>query len=119
MRSCRPGFGLASVGRKSLLLKKASRSTGCKLNQKNCPEPLLPNRLLFGGDAGAAIWSKILRRSDKDTLQWDLFLAPHHCSWSFFSELPYKENKIPADDSLEILKPRFRSSGPRSRSRQT
>jgi hypothetical protein len=59
---------------------------------------------LFGGDAGAAIWSKILQRSNKATLRWDLFLAPHHCSWSFFSELPYKDNKVPADESLEMLK---------------
>ncbi|WP_213290943.1 hypothetical protein [Bradyrhizobium sp. sGM-13] len=58
---------------------------------------------MFGGDAGAAIWSKILELSDDATLQFDLFLAPHHCSWTFFSELPYKENKVPAKDSLKIL----------------
>lgn len=58
---------------------------------------------IFGGDAGAAIWSKILELSDDETLEYDLFLAPHHCSWSFFSELPYKDNKVPAKDSLEIL----------------
>jgi hypothetical protein len=59
---------------------------------------------IFGGDAGAGIWSKILQQSQKATLEWDLFLAPHHCSWSFFSELPHSENKVPASDSLEILK---------------
>jgi hypothetical protein len=58
---------------------------------------------MFGGDAGAAIWSKILELSKDATLQFDLFLAPHHCSWTFFSELPYKENKVAAMDSLEIL----------------
>jgi hypothetical protein len=58
---------------------------------------------MFGGDAGAAIWSKILELSDDETLEYDLFLAPHHCSWTFFSELPYKENKVPAEDSLAIL----------------
>ena len=58
---------------------------------------------IFGGDAGAVIWSKILELSKDETLQYDLFLAPHHCSWSFFSELPYKENKVPAKDSLAIL----------------
>lgn len=58
---------------------------------------------MFGGDAGAAIWSKILELSKDATLQFDLFLAPHHCSWTFFSELPYKENKVPAKDSLETL----------------
>jgi hypothetical protein len=58
---------------------------------------------MFGGDAGAAIWSKILELSKDATLQFDLFLAPHHCSWTFFSELPYKENKVAAKDSLKIL----------------
>jgi hypothetical protein len=58
---------------------------------------------IFGGDACAGIWKKILELSDDDTLRWDLFLAPHHCSWTFFSELPYNENKIPADSSLQIL----------------
>ncbi len=59
--------------------------------------------VMFGGDAGAGIWSKILERSKEDTLKWDLFLAPHHCSWSFFSDQPYKESKVPAKDSLTIL----------------
>lgn len=58
---------------------------------------------IFGGDAGAAIWSRILELSDEATLHYDLFLAPHHCSWSFFSEQPYKYNKVPAKDSLTIL----------------
>lgn len=58
---------------------------------------------IFGGDAGAATWEKILERSKDDTLQWDLLLAPHHCSWTFFSELPYKDNKEPAKDSLKVL----------------
>jgi len=58
---------------------------------------------MFGGDAGPAIWEKILERSDEDTLKWDLLLAVHHCSWTFFSESPYKDNKVPAKASLKIL----------------
>jgi len=58
---------------------------------------------LFGGDAGAAVWEKILERSDDVTLQWDILMAVHHCSWSFFSEEPYGENKTPANSSLAIL----------------
>ena len=61
---------------------------------------------MFGGDAKAGIWSKILERSEEATLQWDLFLAPHHCSWSFFSDEPYKLNKVPAEASLALLKKR-------------
>lgn len=40
----------------------------------------------FGGDAGCCIWEDIYDRSTDDTLEWDLLLAPHHCSWTFFSE---------------------------------
>jgi len=59
---------------------------------------------MFGGDAGATIFEKILERSeDETTLQWDLFMAPHHCSWTYFSEEPYKDNKVPAESSLEII----------------
>lgn len=43
-------------------------------------------RALFGGDAGSTIWEKIIARSADETLAWDLLLAPHHCSWTFFSE---------------------------------
>jgi hypothetical protein len=57
----------------------------------------------FGGDAGCATWKRILKLSDDEDLQWDIFMAPHHCSWSFFSEEPYKDNKEPSEDSLKIL----------------
>lgn len=57
----------------------------------------------FGGDAGCEIWENILERSEDEDLQWDIFLAPHHCSWTFFSKEPYKDNKIPSEKSLELL----------------
>jgi hypothetical protein len=41
---------------------------------------------MFGGDAGFKTWETILKRSKIETLQWDIFLAPHHCSWKFFGE---------------------------------
>jgi beta-lactamase superfamily II metal-dependent hydrolase len=40
----------------------------------------------FGGDAGCCIWEDIVNRSDDEDLEWDLLLAPHHGSWTFFSE---------------------------------
>lgn len=57
----------------------------------------------FGGDADHLIWENILKRSRDEDLRWDLFLAPHHCSWSFFNETPYEDNKTPKKSSLEIL----------------
>ncbi len=56
----------------------------------------------FGGDAGCAIWEGIIDKSKGPTLAWDLFLAPHHCSWTFLSELPSEENK-PSQKILTFL----------------
>lgn len=65
---------------------------------------------LFGGDADHIIWEQILTKSKKynnlDKLEWDYFLAPHHCSWTYFNNVPYdsnSENKIAKISSLEIL----------------
>lgn len=58
---------------------------------------------LFGGDAKWDIWKKILDKSDVQTLEWDLFLAPHHCSWSFFNEVPYENGDTPTESSLDII----------------
>lgn len=65
---------------------------------------------LFGGDADYIAWGIILQKtiaSGKDeteqALYWDLFIAPHHCSWTFFNDTPQEDNKEPKQDSLEIL----------------
>jgi len=57
----------------------------------------------FGGDAGCDVWERILDRSKDENLEWDLFLAPHHCSWSFFSLEPYKDNKTPSGKCIQLL----------------
>jgi hypothetical protein len=66
--------------------------------------------VLLGGDADHNIWAKIWEVStknyNKDKLEWDLFLASHHCSWTYFNNVPYddkEENKTPKDTSLKIL----------------
>ncbi len=59
--------------------------------------------VFWGGDAGCPIWEEIIEKSDDTYLQWDLLLAPHHCSWSFFSELPSDDEK-PSDNILAFLK---------------
>lgn len=60
----------------------------------------------FGGDAKWDIWEKILAKSDTETLEWDLFLAPHHCSWSFFNEVPYEKGAVSSESSLDIINKR-------------
>lgn len=72
--------------------------------------------VLLGGDADHNIWAKIWEVSTKksnnneDKLEWDLFLAPHHCSWTYFNDVPYDakdENKTPKETSLKILDKRI------------
>jgi len=65
---------------------------------------------MFGGDADHYAWKIILQKTKKyknntkeRALDWDLFLASHHCSWSFFNDTPQENNPIPVDTSLEIL----------------
>lgn len=67
-------------------------------------------RLMMGGDADHCVWEQILIKSKKynneDKLKWDIWLAVHHCSWTFFNDVPYnakEENKTPKDYSLKLL----------------
>lgn len=65
---------------------------------------------MFGGDSDHIAWETILaktKKSGKDksesALDWDIFLAPHHCSWSFFNDRPQENNTEPKKTSLEAL----------------
>jgi hypothetical protein len=44
-------------------------------------------RYLLGGDAEVAIWEKIWdhHKNTPDRLQYDVLIAPHHCSWHSLS----------------------------------
>lgn len=73
---------------------------------------------MFGGDADYIAWGVIHEKTvrygkDKteSALDWDLFLAPHHCSWTFFNETPQEDHLEPEESSLEIL--RYKRSGGR------
>ncbi|MDR6761923.1 hypothetical protein J2Y38_002134 [Flavobacterium sp. 2755] len=48
---------------------------------------------IFAGDSDHQTWGEIIERTvrfgndeDEKALDWDLFLAPHHCSWTFFND---------------------------------
>lgn len=59
--------------------------------------------ILMGGDAEHEIWQHILDNNmDDSRLKWDIFLAPHHCSWTFFNASSNKEEVMPSAD--EIMK---------------
>ncbi|HEX7836516.1 MAG TPA: hypothetical protein VF469_03585 [Kofleriaceae bacterium] len=59
---------------------------------------------MFGGDAGCAIWEDIIdhNHADSAALEWDLLLAPAHCSWTFFSEGPWQDDE-PSEKILALL----------------
>lgn len=65
---------------------------------------------MFGGDADHQAWATILEKTKKHgnhtkekALNWDLFLACHHCSWTFFNFTPQESNPTPQKTSLEML----------------
>ena len=69
------------------------------------------NLSMFGGDSDHVAWATILEKTKKhkndvtqQALKWDLFLACHHCSWSFFNNTPYEYNKTAVATSIEVLK---------------
>ncbi len=45
------------------------------------------NALLFGGDAEVEIWERVWKANvnSADLLEYDILLAPHHCSWGVLS----------------------------------
>ncbi|WP_205514587.1 hypothetical protein [Longitalea arenae] len=69
---------------------------------------------MFGGDADYIAWEIIVTKTiesgkaeSEKALDWDIFLAPHHCSWTFFNE--HNEKEEAKESSLEVL--RYRRSG--------
>ena len=59
------------------------------------------SRVLMGGDAEHEIWQHILdNNTDEEKLRWNIFLAPHHCSWSFFNDSDNKKEIKPSADAI-------------------
>lgn len=58
---------------------------------------------MFGGDSCCEIFKEIVEKSEEEDLQWDLLLAPHHCSWHFFNEQSYEDDPTPEKTSIELL----------------
>ena len=64
---------------------------------------------LFGGDADHYIWEEIQNQSNTHNndkkLDFDIFMAPHHCSWTYFNDVPYKKGvtDTPVDSSKNLI----------------
>lgn len=52
----------------------------------DCGNTTDAGKVVLAGDCEWHVWEKIVEVSDDATLTWDLFEAPHHCSWSFFGD---------------------------------
>lgn len=70
-------------------------------------EGSIETKVIIGGDADHYVFDEIMkiskRKNREDRLKWDLLLAPHHCSWSFFNDTPVKDNPEPTSSSKEFL----------------
>lgn len=61
------------------------------------------NVIILAGDSRIENWKRILEKNDLENLKFDIFLAPHHCSWYFFTSEEYSASPTPKADE-EIIK---------------
>jgi hypothetical protein len=66
---------------------------------------------MFAGDANHEAIAQIIDKTKRygndvrhNALQWDVIIAPHHCSWTFFNFCPYDKNTTAAPTSLQFLR---------------
>ncbi|ABM18351.1 hypothetical protein [Marinobacter nauticus] len=80
-------------------LSKNDSSVVINFSIKESSSGLYSSRFLVGGDSGVCIWERLWREYTKDDLQYDLLLAPHHCSWRSLSHDSWSENGNDAEVS--------------------
>lgn len=60
-------------------------------------------KLVLGGDAEWRVWKKIQENTtDENNLKWNIFEAPHHCSYTFFADTRDDEPEQSAIDFLAL-----------------
>lgn len=57
----------------------------------------------FGGDSNMPVWDMIHDRSADEDLEWDIFMAPHHSSWTFFRQPGSPDETEASEKVLAIL----------------
>ena len=62
------------------------------------------SKFLAGGDAGVDIWERISGEYELSALEYDLLLAPHHCSWRTLSHDSWSEEGENAEVSEDAIK---------------
>ncbi len=65
-----------------------------------------PVRLLLGGDAAVTVWEKLWETfgddADDRRLEYDILLAPHHCSWRSLSHGSWSDCEEKGDESCKV-----------------
>lgn len=65
------------------------------------------NYILLAGDAGVEVWDVLWEKYKNDTgiLQYDILLAPHHCSWHTMSHDSFSDSDDPqiSEDAKSAL----------------
>lgn len=56
------------------------------------------NVVILAGDSRIENWKRIMDKNDLEDLRFDIFLAPHHCSWYFFTSEDYTAKPTPESD---------------------
>lgn len=65
---------------------------------------VIQSRIILAGDAEHQVFDDIQSSSiDEEYMKWDLLLAPHHCSWTFFNDTPQDENPEVLQSALDFL----------------
>ena len=55
----------------------------------------------MGGDAEHEVWQHIIdNTADDSRLAWNLFMTPHHCSWTFFNDSKKKDEVLPSAETI-------------------
>lgn len=60
------------------------------------------NVVILAGDSRVENWKRIMNINELEDLKFDIFLAPHHCSWYFFTDKSYDSKPTPNAEQ-EIL----------------
>ena len=69
-------------------------------------------QMLIGGDAGCEVWETIYNKTEDknnlESLDWDIFLIPHHGTYKFFTKKEHEEGRDeaknnPEQTSMDIL----------------
>ena len=64
-------------------------------------------RLIEGGDADHYQWKAAKEKSEEhgntEFLYFDVMIASHHCSWSYYNDRPYAKHTIPQRSSCELI----------------